>query len=46
MLDKDGRLIEHHGRPEDEHAETVNPEVLGVPLEPEDPDLDHLQGEP
>lgn len=29
-------LIEHHGLPEDPHAEPVNPEVLGVPLDPED----------
>jgi hypothetical protein len=36
FVDKDWRLIEHHGWPEDPDAEPVEPEVLGVPLDPED----------
>ena len=36
MVDEHGRLIEHHGFPEDPDAESSNPEVLGVPLDPED----------
>ena len=38
MVGEDGRLIEHHGWPEDPDAEPVEPEVLGVPLDPEDPE--------
>jgi hypothetical protein len=42
ILDRDERLIEHHGWPEDPHVETVNPVELGVPLDPEDPEaFDH-----
>jgi hypothetical protein len=36
MVGEDGRLVEHHGLPEDPDAEEVEPTVLGVPLDPED----------
>jgi len=29
-VDRDGRLVEHHGLPEDPDVEPVEPEVLGV----------------
>jgi hypothetical protein len=38
FVEKDRRLIEHHGWPEDPDAEPVEPEVLGVPLNPTDPE--------
>ena len=36
MVEKDGRLVEHHGFDEDPHVEPVEPTVLGWPIDPED----------
>lgn len=36
FADQDGRLIEHHGLPHDSRIEPVEPEVLGVPVDPQD----------
>ena len=36
VVGEDGRLEEHHGLPRDPDAEPVEPEVLGVPIDPEE----------